>query len=138
MYNYILESSVFGDRNENETDLLSEQFRVIVGSIIVLVDSFSVTELMFLLLAWSDMIDITFEPLKPVVDISNVQNTNTNSISQPFFSRLSHRQRTMSSRTFLDRSTSKLIITQHSNAYVPCQTTLQEYLLTVTPTLHES
>lgn len=69
IYIQILKSSVFGDCNRKEEDLLSQRFRDIVGSIIVLFDSLSTIALKSLSPALSDTIDITLDPLKSLLDV---------------------------------------------------------------------
>lgn len=69
MYIQILESSVFGDCNEKERNLLSRRFRDTVGPIILLFDSPSTIVLKSLFPTLSETIDITLEPLKSLLDV---------------------------------------------------------------------
>lgn len=69
MYIQNLESSVFGDCNEKEKDLLSQRFQDIVGTIVGLFDSLSTTILKSLFPILSEAIDVTLEHLKSVLDV---------------------------------------------------------------------
>jgi len=69
IYIQILESSVFGDCNKKEKDVLSRRFRNVVGSIIILFDSLSTIVLKSLSPALSESIDITLEPLKSLLNV---------------------------------------------------------------------
>ncbi|MCJ1467401.1 hypothetical protein MMC07_006025 [Pseudocyphellaria aurata] len=75
MYIQILKSAVFGaECNKKERIVLGSQFRDIVGPIIVLFDTVSTITLKSLLPTLSETIDITLEPLKSLLDVSNNQN----------------------------------------------------------------
>lgn len=76
MYIQVLESSVFGDcNNYKERDLLSRQFRDVVGPIIVLFDSLSTTVLKSLFPTFSERIDLTLEPLKSLLIVPDDRTT---------------------------------------------------------------
>lgn len=65
---------MFGDCSEKERDSLSRHFRDIVGSIIVLFDSLSITALKSLFPKCAGRIDITLDPLKSLLDVSGDPN----------------------------------------------------------------
>ena len=74
MYIQILRTSVIGDCNKKEQDILTQRFRDTVGSIVVLFDSLSTAVLARLFPALSETISTTLDPLKSVLNVPEDRN----------------------------------------------------------------
>lgn len=75
IYIQILRTSVIGDCNEKEKDILAQRFRDTVGSIIVSFTSLSTVVLARLFPALSETISITLNPLKSVLNVPEDRNS---------------------------------------------------------------
>lgn len=69
VYVQILRTSVIGDCNEREKEILAQRFRHTVGSIITLFASLSTFTLAKLFPALSDTISVTLDPLKSLLNV---------------------------------------------------------------------
>ena len=69
MYTQILRTSVIGDCNKKEQDILTQRFRDTVGSMVVLFDSLSTAVLARLFSALSETISTTLDPLKSALNV---------------------------------------------------------------------
>ena len=69
MYIQILKSSVIGECTDKEELILSQRFRDTVGPIVILFDSLSSVALTGLLLNPSEVINITLESLKSIINV---------------------------------------------------------------------
>lgn len=102
-YTQILESSVFGDCDEQERDLLSRHFRDIVGAIIVLFDSFSLSALKSLFSTFSETMNITLDPLKSLLNVPDDGNTPIRLLHPSFRDFLVNQERCQASHFWIDQ-----------------------------------
>ena len=105
MYIQILKSSVFGDCNEKEKEVLSQRFRSTVGSIIILFDSLSNNVLKSLLPRLSTTVDITLKPLKSLLDIPEDQRTPIRILHPSFRDFLVNQERCRDRDFWIDQNT---------------------------------
>ena len=75
MYVQILKSSVIGECSGEEKPILSQRFKDTVGPIVILFDSLSGVALTGLLPNLSEVIDITLESLKSIVNVPEDQSS---------------------------------------------------------------
>lgn len=105
MYTQILKSSVFGDCNEKEKEVLSQRFRSTVGSIIILFDSLSTLVLKSLFPTLSTTVDITLKPLKSLLDVPEDQSTPIRILHPSFRDFLVNQERCQVQDFWIDQKT---------------------------------
>ena len=103
MYIQILETSVIGDCNEKERDILARRFRDTVGSIIVLFDSLSAVVLARLSPALSQTISTTLDPLKSVLNVPEDRNAPIQLLHPSFRDFLVNKERCFDRHFWIDQ-----------------------------------
>ena len=113
IYIQILKTSVIGDCNEKEKDILAQRFRDTVGSIIVLFDSLSTVVLARLSSALSETISITLDPLKSVLNVPEDPNTPIQLLHPSFRDFLVNKDRCLDRHFWIDQRKAHHDIAKH-------------------------
>lgn len=74
MYSEVLKQSIFQSRSDQERAELSERFKLIIGSIVMLLDVLSATALANLLSVSIEQVNVTLHPLHSVLNIPKNQD----------------------------------------------------------------
>ena len=103
IYTQILRTSVIGDCNKKEGDILTQRFRDTVGSIIVLFDSLSTVTLARLFPSLSEIIGVTLDALKSVLKVPEDQHTPVQLLHPSFRDFLVNEERCLDQRFRIDQ-----------------------------------
>ncbi|KAH0541390.1 hypothetical protein FGG08_004154 [Glutinoglossum americanum] len=103
MYTQVLRDSVLGDCEEREKLQLVEQFRTVVGSIVILFDSLTVSALAKLLHITYWTAEVTLDSLHSVLDIPEDQNSPIRLLHPSFRDFLLAQQRCLDPQFWIDK-----------------------------------
>ena len=112
MYVQILKSSVIGECSGKEKSILSQRFRDTVGLIVVLFDSLSSVALTGLLPNLSEVIDITLESLKSIINVPEDHSSPIRLLHPSFRDFLLDRNRCSDGSFWIDEGKSHYDIAQ--------------------------
>ena len=114
MYIQILKSSVIGECSEKEKSILSQRFRDTVGPIVILFDSLSSVTLTELFPNLSEVIYITLESLKSVVNVPEDQSSPIRLLHPSFRDFLLDRDRCIDGHFWIDPAKAHYDMAQQS------------------------
>ncbi|KAF8244588.1 hypothetical protein K440DRAFT_471685, partial [Wilcoxina mikolae CBS 423.85] len=122
MYTQVLKHSVIGDCEEQEKEELSERFRQIVGSIVLLSDPLSVDALARLLHKETWEIEVTLDALRSVLDVSESEYGGIQLLHPSFRDFLLDKRRCNDPLFYIDQKKA------HNDLFVSCLNLMSKHL----------